>query len=89
MSFGGRKVTADGRGQADFDALPKHVVDVLTKAKLNWLKNTEILEILRKYQRFGFQVSGQAPFRPPSQLLQHMRAVRSAVRVPEEIALMQ
>lgn len=66
MSYGGRKVTADGRGQADFDALPKHVVDVLTKAKLNWLKNTEIVEILGKYQCFGFQVSGQAPFRPPS-----------------------
>ena len=49
------------------NALPAHVVDILTKAKVCWLKNVELADLLRGYKQFGFQVSPQAPVRPPSQ----------------------
>lgn len=67
MLFDGDRAGAEGCAQAAVDALPKHVLDILNKAKHSWLRNTEIAELLRGYQRFGFQVSAQAPFRPPSQ----------------------
>lgn len=46
--------------------LPKHIKDALAKARVSWLKNTEVAQLLSCHQALGFEVSQEAPDTPPS-----------------------
>ena len=54
--------------------LPKPIKDALAKARVSWLKNTEVAQLLSCHRALGFEVSQEAPDRPPSEtrLLQHL-----------------
>ena len=54
--------------------LPKPIKDALAKARVSWLKNTEVAQVLSCHRALGFEVSQEAPDRPPSEtrLLQHL-----------------
>ncbi len=54
--------------------LPKPIKDALAKARVSWLKNTEVAQLLSCHRALGFEVSQEAPNRPPSEtrLLQHL-----------------
>ncbi|KAL0046911.1 hypothetical protein WJX82_001490 [Trebouxia sp. C0006] len=46
--------------------LPKPIKDALAKARVSWLKNTEVAQLLSCHRALGFEVSQEAPNRPPS-----------------------
>ncbi|DBA77218.1 hypothetical protein WJX77_008852 [Trebouxia sp. C0004] len=46
--------------------LPKPIKDALAKARVSWLKNTEVAQLLSCHRALGFEVSQEAPDRPPS-----------------------
>lgn len=45
--------------------LPKRVREVLSKARVSWLKNTEVLDVLHNFRSYGFVVSQEPPCKPP------------------------
>ena len=47
--------------------LPKHIKDALAKARVSWLKNTEVAQLLSCHKALGFEVSQEAPDTPPSE----------------------
>lgn len=46
--------------------LPKPIKDALAKARVSWLKNTEVAQLLSCHRALGFEVSQEAPDRPQS-----------------------
>ena len=61
----------DGQAEAavsfgELDALPEHIASVLSKARVCWLRNVELVDLLKQYRQLGFEVSTQAPYRPAS-----------------------
>ena len=46
--------------------LPKPIKDALGKARVSWLKNTEVAQLLCCHKALGFEVSQEAPDRPQS-----------------------
>lgn len=58
------------------DAVPLHVQNIADErvkeivqlAATNWLKTTDVLDILQNYQRYALPVCVKPPFRPPGTL---------------------
>ena len=48
-------------------SLPRPIKDALAKARVSWLKNTEVSQLLSCHKALGFEVSQEAPDRPPSE----------------------
>ena len=46
--------------------LPKPIKDALAKARVSWLKNTEVAQLLSCHRALGFEVSQEAPDKPQS-----------------------
>lgn len=62
--------------------LPKPIKDALAKARVSWLKNTEVAQLLSCHRALGFEVSQEAPDRPPSEtrVLQHLISAHLYIR---------
>ena len=45
--------------------LPSRARDILLKGRTSWLKNTEVLDLLRNYRDYRFIVSREPPNKPP------------------------
>lgn len=61
--------------------LPKPIKDALAKARVSWLKNIEVAELLTRHRALRFEVSQEAPVRPPSE------HVGAAILIASGIAL--
>ena len=42
-----------------------HVIELLKQSRSRWLKNTEVCDILLNYKSYDFELSANAPDRPP------------------------
>lgn len=41
--------------------LPPNIREIIVKARTSWLKNTEVMELLRNHEAYGLPVGREAP----------------------------